>query len=199
MVDYRKKSELVWRDVRTYIERTLEDPEDLWGEITKTAEEEWKTSTHHLNCSLHPLLNRHEKIWDMASRIIDQYEGDARKIWENQDSAEILRRMIRLGLGPWLSRMTVGGLIDTRQISGRADLKADTHTRRVLGRVFEGEKVSEQTAFRYADAMIPGNSWRLDFSLYTLGKDVCKSRKPRCGSCYLKDECRYTNASPTFR
>ena len=63
MVDYRKKSELVWRDVRTYIERTLEDPEDLWGEITKTAEKEWKTSAHHLKCSLHPLLNRHEKIW----------------------------------------------------------------------------------------------------------------------------------------
>ena len=107
--------------------------------------------------------------------------------------------MIRLGLGPRLSRMTVGGLIDTGQISGQADLKADTHTRRVLGRVFEGEKASEQTAFRYADAMIPGNSWRLDFSLYTLGKDVCKSREPKCGSCYLKDECRYTNASRTFR
>ena len=195
MVDYRKNSDLVWRDVRIYAERTLCDPEDLWNEITKTPEDEWKSSAHHVRCSLHPVRNRHEKIWDMASRIINQYDGDARKIWENQDSAETLRRLMRLGLGPWLSRMTVGGLIDSNQISGRADLKADTHTRRVLGRIFEGEKASEQAAFGYANAMIPGDSWQLDFSLYMLGKDVCSPRNPKCESCFLIDECHYANAS----
>ena len=165
MVDYRKKSELVWRDVRVYVEQKLHDPDDLWTEITETPEEEWKTGAHQLRCCLHPLLNRHKKIWDMASQIVDQYDSDARNIWKSQDSTETLGRLLRLGLGPWVSRMTVGGLIDTGQISGRADLKADTHTRTVLGRVSEGEKASERSAFRYADAMVPGNSWQLDFSL----------------------------------
>ena len=87
--------------------------------------------------------------------------------------------------------MTVGGLIDTGQISGRMDLKADTHVRRVLGRVFIGEKVSEGSAFRLADAMVPGDSWQLDHSLYILGQNVCTHNKPKCQSCYLNVECRY--------
>ena len=88
MVDYRKKSELVWRDVGTYAEKTLGDPESLWMEITKTSELEWKTLAHHLRCSLHPLRNRHNKVWDMATTIVNRYDGDAREIWKNQNSKD---------------------------------------------------------------------------------------------------------------
>lgn len=192
MVDYQQDSDRVWRNTRIYAESTLGDPDDLWDAITQTAENEWKTRKHKLRCQLHYLHKRHDKVWDMASRIIEQYAGDARNIWSSASTDETLTRLIRLGLGPWVSRMTVGGLIDTGQISGRMDLKADTHVCRVLGRVFEGEKVSEKTAFRYADSMVPGNSWRLDHSLYILGQNTCEHRQPNCRSCYLSVECRYS-------
>ena len=52
MVDYRKKSELVWRDVRVYVEQKLHDPDDLWTKITETPEEVWKTGAHQLRCLL---------------------------------------------------------------------------------------------------------------------------------------------------
>ena len=191
MVDFRKNSDLVWRDTQVFAEDKLCDPDSLWEAITDTPEIEWKTRRHKLRCSLHYYQRRHDKVWDMAKRITEQYVGDARKIWGGVSTEETLTRLVRLGLGPWVSRMTVGGLIDTRQISGRMDLKADTHVRRVLGRVFDGEKVSEQTAFRHADAMIPGDSWQLDHSLYILGQSVCTANKPKCHSCYLNVECRY--------
>ena len=42
IADYRKKSELAWRDVRVHVEQKLHDPEDLWNEVTETPEQEWK-------------------------------------------------------------------------------------------------------------------------------------------------------------
>ncbi len=191
MVDFRKNSDLVWRDTRTFAECDLSDPEDLWAEITRTPESEWKTRRHKLRCSLHYYQKRHDKVWDMAQRISEQYGGDARNIWEGGSTEQALTKLLRLGLGAWVSRMTVGGLIDTGQISGRMDLKADTHVRRVLGRVFEGAKFSEESAFRCADAMVPGDSWQLDHSLYILGQNVCTANEPKCHSCYLNVECRY--------
>ena len=191
MVDFRKNSDRVWRDTRIFAERMLCDPEDLWDAITDTPEIEWKTRGHKLRCSLHYYQRRHDKVWDMAKRIAEKYGGDARNIWEGCSTEATLTKLLRLGLGPWVSRMTVGGLIDTGQISGQMGLKADTHVRRVLGRVFAGEKVSEKMAFRYGDSMIPSNSWLLDHSLFILGQKICTSRKPKCHSCYLDAECRY--------
>ena len=191
MVDYQQNSDRVWLNTRIFAECKLGDPEDLWLAITKTSENEWKSRQHKLRCKLHWLDKRHNKVWDMARCIAEQYAGDARNIWISGSTDETLTKLLRLGLGPWVSRMTVGGLIDTGQISGRMDLKADTHVRRVLGRVFEGEKVSEEAAFRHADAMMPGDSWQLDHSLYILGQNVCTANKPKCHSCYLNVECRY--------
>ena len=192
MVDFRKNSDRVWRDTRIFAECMLCDPENLWDAITDTPEIEWKTRRHKLRCSLHYYQQRHDKVWDMAKRITEQYGGDARNIWEGDSTEETLTKLLRLGLGPWVSRMTVGGLIDTGQISGRMDLKADTHVRRVIGRIFEAEKVSEERAFSYANSMVPGNSWRLDHSLFMLGQNTCTNRNPNCGSCYLGIECRYS-------
>ena len=54
---------------------------------------------------------------------------------------EILNRLEWMRVGPQISRMIVGALYDTKQISEAGDLKADIHVRRVLGRVFAGDRV----------------------------------------------------------
>ena len=57
--------------------------------------------------------------------------------------------------------------------------------RRVLGRVFEGDTVSEDGALKIADRLVPGDSWKLDGSLYDIGKGVCAKGEPLCSECPL--------------
>ena len=101
MVDFRKPTNRVWHDTKIFIECMLADPDDLWGAIAQTPENEWKTQDHKLRCSLHYYQKRHDKVWDMAQRVRKRYDGDAHKIWRGQSTEETLKRLVRLGLGPW--------------------------------------------------------------------------------------------------
>ena len=144
--------------------------------------------------SLHRFPKGHERVWTIGKKVVQQYEGDARKIWDNQSIEATLYRLYDLGVGEQISRMVVGALIDTGKISGKGDVKVDIHVRRVLGRVLQGsefpfddvEKVKEITR-----EMHPQNPWLLDRPLYLLGKQICQAEKPKCESCYLTAECVY--------
>lgn len=143
--------------------------------------------------SLHRFPKGHERVWTIGKRIIQQYKGDARKIWEGQSIDATLYRLNDLGVGEQISRMVVGALIDTGQVQGKGDVKADIHVRRVLGRVFQGHEFSARDSGKVIDLtreMYPENPWLLDRPLYLLGKQICRP-EPQCGSCYLNRECVY--------
>ena len=82
--------------------------------------------------------------------ISNRYGGDARRIWDGQPISEILQRLEDATFGPNLSHMVVGALIDTKQIEGRGNLKADINVTRVLGRVFTGSKTTPDEVHRIA-------------------------------------------------
>ena len=75
---------------------------------------------------------------------------------------------------------------------GEGAIAVDTHIFRVCNRSgLATGKTEAQTAADLDDrapawAKLPGHIWLLDF-----GKQVCKSRKPRCGTCFIRDLCRY--------
>lgn len=75
---------------------------------------------------------------------------------------------------------------------GEGAIAVDTHIFRVCNRSrLAHGKTEAQTAEDLDDrapawAKLPGHIWLLDF-----GKQVCKSRKPRCGACFIRDLCRY--------
>ncbi len=75
-------------------------------------------------------------MWDVALGIMTRYDGDARNIWRDQTPNEVVKRLKQIKLGTQRAWMTAGALVDTNQIKGEGNIKADTHTRKVLGRVF---------------------------------------------------------------
>lgn len=186
-------SEDVWARTERYVELQLQAPDDLWFEISNVPEETWKSSEYKRTLGLHWLTYTHNNVWDIATGIVHQHQGDAREIWKGRTAPQVVDRLKHLGVGIERARMTAGALRDTGQILGQGHLKADTHTTRVLGRVFTGSKVSEAQALGIAELMVPGDTWQLDFPLYDLGKNVCKSREPRCNDCYLKEECHFAS------
>ena len=191
ILDYQMRYEIVWKNARRFAEDDLCDPDDLWEVITSTPQSVWKSEGHWRKISLHRFPSGHNRVWRIGSRIVKDYGGDARNIWNGQSPDVVLGRFIHMKVGEEISRVTVGGLIDTQQIVGKGDLKADVHTTRVLGRVFKGSKVSAGEAHRIAEAILPGDTWQLDFPLFQLGKSLCKATNPSCGECYLREECVY--------
>ncbi len=189
ILDYQMPADVVWENARRFAEVDLGDPADLWEKII--AIRRWDSDAVWRRYGLHRFPAGHKRVRRIGKEIVEHYQGDARKIWKNQAPDEILNRLNAMRVGPQISRMIVGALYDTKQISEAGELKADTHVRRVLGRVFNGEVVSADEAHRIANKMMPRTSWKLDEPLYSLGQFICKQTDPYCEDCYLRKECKY--------
>jgi endonuclease III len=192
ILDYQIPAEVAWGNARRLSEDILGNPDHLWHKITSVSLSEWMSKRKEY--ALHRFPKAHERIWTIGKRIVQQYNGDARQIWQGQSIDATLYRLNALGIGEQISRMVAGALYDTGQVQGRGEVKVDIHVRRVLGRVFQGNAFAMQEAGKVTEltyAMHPENPWLLDRPLYSLGKQACRSQEPDCPACYLRQECVY--------
>ena len=192
ILDYQMRADLVWENARRFAEDDLGDPDHLWETVLGIPG--WDSEALFRRYRLHRFPAAHRRVRRIGEAIVRHYGGDSREIWRDQRPAEVRKRLETMGVGPQISRMVVGALFDTGQISGAGELKADLHVTRVLGRVFVGKRVSVADAHRIANEMMPGKSWTLDAPLYLLGKSRCRSTDPDCERCYLREECTYLKA-----
>lgn len=192
ILDYQIRAEVAWENARRLAEDILGDPDDLWHQITSVSLSDWMSKWKVY--SLHRFPKGHERVWTIGRKVVQQYEGDARRIWDGQSIDATLYRLNELGVGEQISRMVVGALIDTGKISGKGDVKVDVHVRRVLGRVLQGSEFASTELDKVKEItreMYPQNPWLLDRPLYLLGKQICQADRPKCESCYLTEECVY--------
>jgi len=191
ILDYQIHAEVAWGNARRLAEEILGDPNDLWECITSNSKSQWISKKKEY--SLHRFPKAHERVWRIGNEIVTRYEGDARNIWTSQKISAVLDRLNEMSVGNQISRMIVGALYDTGQISGPGDVKADIHITRVLGRVLVGEILSPDKATEITREMNHENPWLLDRPLYLIGKSYCKKSNPKCSECYLKTECSFVN------
>lgn len=196
ILDYQIKTDVAWENARRLAEEILGDPDDLWECIIHNySESQWMSKKKEY--SLHRFPKAHERVWKIGNEIVTHYEGDAGNIWANQKISTVLDRLNEMKAGPQISRMIVGALYDTGQISGPGDVKADIHITRVLGRVLVGEKLSPDKATEITREMNHENPWLLDRPLYLIGKNYCSASKTLCQECYLHNECIFCNKKLT--
>lgn len=197
ILDYQMKAGYVWSNTRKFVEERLNDPEDLWGFVLGHSLDEWKQKKKEYK--LHRFETGHMRVWKIGRDLIKLYGGDARAIWEGQEPGDVIQRFYQLGEGEFgvgenIANMVVGALIDTGQIKGVGDVKADTHVRKILGRVFRGYNFGTDEArecTEFARKIYPANPWLLDQPLYFLGQITCKDKNPDCPNCFLRQECMY--------
>lgn len=92
--------------------------------------------------------------------------------------------------------MIVGALFDVGVLSGAGSVKADVHTRRVLGRLASGvSDLDADSAGRVAATLVDGPPWLLDAALFRLGRTACRPQRPECGRCALKALCAFSRRS----
>ena len=192
ILDYQMRAEVAWGNARRLAEQVLGDTDRLWEKITEVSLDEW--NSRRKAYSLHRFPKGHERVYTIGKRIVSQYGGDVRKIWNDQSIEATLYRLNDLGVGEQISRMIVGALHDTGHIEGKADVKVDLHVRRVLGRILQGAEFSMDQTAQVIDitrAMSPDNPWLLDRPLYRLGKSVCTASDPQCQGCFASPLCVY--------
>lgn len=192
ILDYQIPSHKALENAKKLAETILGNPEKLWNNIVAFSSVEW--ASKRVEYSLHRFPAAHTRIWRIASEIVQDYGGDSRRIWEGQTSCATLRRLNKMRVGQQLSRMIVGGLWDTEQISGKGDVKVDIHVRRTLGRLLRGKKyeINETNeVLSVTRNMNPDNPWMLDKPLFNLGKTYCHETSPECDKCPYNEKCVY--------
>ena len=135
----------------------------------------------------------------VARIMLEKYQGDPRRIWNNQRNVVTVRsRLEELpGIGPALSRMAVlilarnYGLLGGKKAFSQLDIKPDIHVMRVFRRtgLVEDEKAYDD-AVKIARMLTPDYPASLDAPAWTIGQAWCRPRRPKC------DECAITNVCP---
>jgi hypothetical protein len=197
IIDYQIPANKAWENAARLAETELRDPANLWETITRLSERSWMARRNKYSW-LHRFPAAHRRVWRIGREIRDGYGGDSRLIWRGRSPEEVKARLLDMGLGPQLTRMAVGALIDTGHLKGTGDVKADMNVCRVLGRAVQGRPFTPAEATRVTRTMYRKNPWRLDAALFQLGRTVCGTR-PQCRRCSLAADCAYYRRHTTRR
>lgn len=186
IIDYQISANMAWDNAKRLSETILGDPVSLWEHIINLyTKDEWAANWRGFG--IHRFPAAHNRIWRIGYEIVKRHGGDVRNIWQGKNAEVVLEELERMRCGPEISRMIVGMLITYEQIDGTGDVKADSHVRRVLGRVFNRD-LDPMAARQVARKIYPDNPWDLDVALYDIGKTYCLSDWCYCENCPIGKE-----------
>lgn len=135
-------------------------------------------------------------VKELAQIVLKEYDGDARKIWQNHTSAYVQSVFRRIyGVGPGIASMIVLLLekcfkIDFTDLDHKTmDVKPDVHVVRVfqrLGLISIGDSKEALKAARRFNPEYPG---ALDAPAWMIGKKWCSPFGPQCTACVMDAVC----------
>ena len=146
----------------------------------------------------HKMLS--EEILYGIRHIVEDYGGDASKIWADKPSCSLVtKRFLKFkGIGPKISSMATNILARNFKIQfsdySCIDISADVHVQRVftrLGLCNEGSGLDE--IIKTARALYPKFPGLMDLPTWEIGRNLCHPTTPECNKCYMQQLCKYSN------
>jgi uncharacterized HhH-GPD family protein len=134
-------------------------------------------------------------IVEAARIVLDDYDGDAGRLWRDEPTVTELRCRLEVfpGIAQKKGAMAVEILerdlkVPLRDLTG-SDVAFDVHLRRVFlrGGLAEHDDVGEMVAA--AQALYPERPGALDFPAWDIGRRWCHPRDPDCATCPLNVAC----------
>lgn len=130
---------------------------------------------------------------EACKRVVQQYAGDAGKIWENCSLKQALANLYTLrGTGQKKASMAVNILArDLGWIKPRnnelssIDVSYDVHVRRVFLRSCLVDQDKLEEVLGAAKALSPTYPGKLDIGAWYVGRTWCHPQKPDCRNCRL--------------
>jgi adenine-specific DNA glycosylase len=87
--------------------------------------------------------------------------------------------------------MVLVALLETGHVVGNATIKADIHTKAVLGRLFDGREYTDDEALAAASRIDSQQPHTLDRGLFEIGRKYCLPLSPNCTMCPLAAHCTF--------
>lgn len=140
-------------------------------------------------------------VKDLTHLVVHRHAGDAARIWQGKTAAQVKATFRQFhGVGPQIANLSVL-LIEQRfgiRFSDldhtQMDIKADTHTRRVLYRLGAALSDDTEAAIDAARALNPSFPGELDPPLWIIGRTWCHASRPECRNCPVLGVCAYAGA-----
>ena len=129
--------------------------------------------------------------------IVNKYDGYAGNIWNgNPSSATVVYRFLQFdGCGIKIATMTTNILARQFKIPFSdyysIDISPDVHILRVLRRTGLVDRNANIESIIYkARELCPEFPGIIDFSCWEIGREWCRPKKPKCGECIIKTDCK---------
>lgn len=147
-----------------------------------------------------PVLHRYrEKMpeWLVAAAriVLEEYGGDATRIWNDQPTAAQLQlRLDRFpGIGQKKAAMAVEILerdlkVPIRELTG-SDIAYDVHVRRVFLRTGLAQYDDLAHMVEVARQANPERPGAIDYPAWLVGRQWCRAGLPNCTACAIRDVC----------
>jgi endonuclease III len=135
---------------------------------------------------------------EAAEHLLENYEGDPRRIWNNQrDVGKVSLPLDEIpGIGPALAKMAVlilareHGLLGGKKACRQLDVKPDVQVRRVFQRTgLIQEGATDAELVESARELAPDFPASLDASSWEIGRNWCRPKRPSCSECPLYGVC----------
>ena len=130
-----------------------------------------------------------------ARRVLDDYDGDAERIWNDRPTAEQLRRRLERfqGIGQKKAAMAVEILerqrgVEITHLQG-SDIAFDVHVRRVFLRTGVAEHDDQRHMIQRARLLNPERPGALDYPAWWIGHEWCRPSEPACPACPITEAC----------
>lgn len=183
----------VWDNTASFVKEILNEPDNIWKEIRSHSPRGW--AEQFWEYELHPDPMVHNRLYDVAGRMLWYYHGDARQIWEglSDNPREIFHRIRVLHLPRSTACLVIGALKDEGYVEGAFDIVGDVVDSRVLARVVCGEagRITPYQSRMLARRIYARDPWILDRPLYVLGMTTC-TPGPGCHRCPVSSGCLYS-------
>lgn len=138
-----------------------------------------------------------QTVKQLAAIIVNEYDGQAQKLWENRTAKEIKATFERIhGVGPGIASMIILLLERWFKVNfddidhTKMDVKPDVHIIRVFQRLGFISELTSNAALEAARKLNPEFPGALDAPAWYIGRNWCNSYNPRC------DQCPVTNVCP---
>jgi endonuclease III len=132
---------------------------------------------------------------------VDQYGGDASRIWTDRTATEVKAAFRGIyGVGEQIANLSVllleyrYGVRFSDLDHSKMDIQADLHTCRVLSRLGVAIDGSPGDAIAAARRLHPAYPGDLDAPLVMIGRTWCHRSQPACQACPLAEVCSYATA-----
>jgi endonuclease-3 len=135
-------------------------------------------------------------IKELSKIVVNEYSGDARKIWESKSARSVEATVRRVyGVGPGIASMITLLLerwfkVDFTDLDHRQmDVKADVHVMRVFKRLGFINELTPEAALIAARRLNPDYPGALDAASWMIGRNYCNASNPACFECPMDSRC----------